>query len=95
MPLDAIDYFVAEIIYGGRVTDDFDRRLLRTQLQDFISLESIEKPRVKAGGLQEYLAFAEALPAYDQPGIFGLNENAQKTYLIKLSAETMASILQL
>ena len=41
IPYDAIEYFVGEIIYGGRVTDEFDRRLLKTQLLEYISFESI------------------------------------------------------
>ena len=40
IPYDAIEYFVGEIIYGGRVTDEFDRRL-KTQLLEYISFESI------------------------------------------------------
>ena len=49
IPYDAIEYFVGQIIYGGRVTDDFDRRMLKTQLYDFVSFESIEKPEIKPG----------------------------------------------
>ena len=46
IPFEAIEYFVGEIVYGGRVTDEFDRRLLKTMLYDFISPDSIDKPRV-------------------------------------------------
>ena len=73
VPYDAIEYFVGEIIFGGRVTDEFDRRLLKTQLLDYISFESVEKPRVKPDNPGAYFEYAESLPDYDDPSRFGLN----------------------
>lgn len=36
-PWDALKYVIGEITYGGRVTDDIDRRLLKTILSKFIN----------------------------------------------------------
>lgn len=36
-PWDALNYVIGEITYGGRVTDDFDRRCLLTILSKFIN----------------------------------------------------------
>lgn len=83
IPFEAIEYFVGEIIYGGRVTDEFDRRLLKTQLYDYISFDSIEKPQVKPGEPIVYNDYVDRLKDYDDPNMFGLNDNAQKTYMMK------------
>ena len=34
-PWDALKYLIAGINYGGHVTDDWDRRLLMTYINDF------------------------------------------------------------
>ena len=34
-PWDAMKYLVAGIVYGGHVTDDWDRRLLTTYISEF------------------------------------------------------------
>ena len=94
-PWDAIDYFVGEIVYGGRVTDDFDRRLLKTLLRDFISPESLEKPRVKPGPPEDYRDYVYELSEDDPPSLFGMNANAQTTYLYKMAKESIDSILLL
>lgn len=42
-----------------------------------------------------YQQYIDNLSESDDPNIFGLNENAQKTYLMKITSETLESILTL
>lgn len=41
IPWDAIVYVVGEITYGGRVTDDWDRRCLLTVLSKYLNEEAL------------------------------------------------------
>lgn len=42
VPYDDLRYLVGEIMYGGHITDDWDRRLCRTYLEEFIKPEMLE-----------------------------------------------------
>jgi len=35
LPWDTLRYLIGEAMYGGRVTDDFDRRILNTYLKEY------------------------------------------------------------
>ncbi|NXY12857.1 DYH7 protein, partial [Atrichornis clamosus] len=86
VPFEAVSYLTGECNYGGRVTDDWDRRLLLTMLDDFYNPDIIENPRYTfspsgnyyappKGTYEEYIQFIKNLPFTQQPEIFGLHEN--------------------
>uniref|UniRef100_A0A8C9MKD6 Dynein axonemal heavy chain 12 n=1 Tax=Serinus canaria TaxID=9135 RepID=A0A8C9MKD6_SERCA len=86
VPFEAVSYLTGECNYGGRVTDDWDRRLLLTMLDDFYNPDIIENPRYTfspsgnyyappKGTYEEYIEFIKNLPFTQHPEVFGLHEN--------------------
>ncbi len=83
----SILFVTGEIIYGGWVTDNHDRKTLNIILNSFINSEVVEVDNYKfsysgiyhsieADKMEEVLAYVESLPNIDAPEIFGMNENA-------------------
>ncbi|KAG7262166.1 hypothetical protein CRUP_003828 [Coryphaenoides rupestris] len=66
VPFEAITYLTGECNYGGRVTDDWDRRLLMTLLADFYNRDIVTVPRY---------AFSPSGKYFAPPEIFGMHEN--------------------
>ena len=52
MPWDDLRYLFGEIMYGGHITDDWDRRLCRTYLGEYIRAEMLEGEVLLAPGFQ-------------------------------------------
>ncbi|XP_061590831.1 dynein axonemal heavy chain 12 [Cololabis saira] len=86
VPLDAITYLTGQCNYGGRVTDDWDRRLLMTILADFYNKDIIETfryPLSPSGkyfvppksSYEDYILFIQNLPSSQHPEVFGMHEN--------------------
>ncbi|XP_061837093.1 dynein axonemal heavy chain 12-like [Nerophis lumbriciformis] len=86
VPFEAITYLTGECNYGGRVTDNWDRRLLNTMLADFYNKDVVDKPSYPfspsgdyvtppKSTYGEYLRFIKELPISQHPEIFGMNEN--------------------
>lgn len=63
-PWDAMRYLIAEVTYGGRVTDDWDRRLLNVYAADFFNQKVVteEKHRLGDPNLNEYIIPEELSP---------------------------------
>ncbi|XP_030623788.1 dynein heavy chain 12, axonemal [Chanos chanos] len=86
VPFEAITYLTGECNYGGRVTDDWDRRLLMTMLADFYNKDVIENTRYyfSPSGkyyappksiYEDYVKFIRDLPSIQHPEVFGMHEN--------------------
>eukprot|EP00963_Diacronema_lutheri_P008805 scaffold776_cov347-Pavlova_lutheri.AAC.3 len=89
VPFEVIQFLCGEINYGGRVTDEKDRRLLRSLLRKFINPNILE-PGYFFGDAEvysipdcntekEYREHIKSLPPVSSPDIFGLHENADVT----------------
>lgn len=81
---------LGEVMYGGRVTDDFDKRLLITYCQVWFS-EHLLAPGFEfyrgykvpiTKNLSHYVDYINNLPVNDTPEVFGLHPNADITYQI-------------
>ena len=91
VPWDAMTYLIGEVYYGGRVTDRWDERTLRTVLKRFFVAESLQPGfKYSESGIyypashntiDEYLEYIETFPFSDDPDIFGLHENANTAYM--------------
>lgn len=92
-PWESLKYLIAGVCYGGHVTDDWDRRLLMTYVQQYINDESLTVPFYKLsslttyyvprdGSLESYRDFITMLPNTDRPEAFGQHPNADITSLI-------------
>ncbi|KXZ49009.1 hypothetical protein GPECTOR_23g1 [Gonium pectorale] len=93
VPFEALQYSIGECNYGGRVTDDKDRRLLMTALQRIYRPEALAHGgeghfALSASGLyyippegplSSYTAYVSTLPTFPMPEAFGLHENADIT----------------
>ncbi|XP_011917766.1 PREDICTED: dynein heavy chain 3, axonemal [Cercocebus atys] len=89
VPFDALTYLTGECNYGGRVTDDKDRRLLLSLLsmfyckeieEDYYSLAPGDTYYIPPhGSYQSYIDYLRSLPITAHPEVFGLHENADIT----------------
>ena len=86
VPFKAITYLTSDCIYGGRVTDDWDRRTLTAILSDIYSSKMTDDENFKINDLDEYpIAYYEEydpyeehflnLPENESPEILGLHKN--------------------
>lgn len=91
VPFEALLFVTGEINYGGRVTDDWDRRCLLTILQKFYNPSMLEG-RYKFSdspdyyipeyqSIDNYRGYIDSLPIEDSTMVFGMHDNANITYL--------------
>ncbi|XP_072356695.1 dynein axonemal heavy chain 8-like [Scyliorhinus torazame] len=95
-----IRYMLGEVQYGGRVTDDYDKRLLNCFCKVWFSEKMFEAKFnfytdyiiPLCANVDAYLEFIQTLPAIDTPQVFGLHPNADITYQSNTAADILNTI---
>ena len=107
VPMEALVYCTGEANYGGRVTDDKDRRCLNSILRNFYNDDALSVGyQFQASGVgaenyalpeaetyDEYVAALRGLPMQSSPEVFGLHTNAAITKDLKETRELFGAIL--
>ncbi|XP_050432698.1 dynein axonemal heavy chain 5 [Adelges cooleyi] len=96
-----ICYMLGEVQYGGRVTDDFDKRLLITFTQVWFcdvllrpGFEFYRGYKVPSNrNIQGCTDYINSLPVTDSPEVFGLHSNADITHQINTAKGILDTIL--
>ncbi|TMS18883.1 Dynein heavy chain 1, axonemal [Larimichthys crocea] len=105
-PYKVLKYTAGEINYGGRVTDDWDRRCLLSVLEDFYSPSVLIDDHVYSSSgvyrqidtsldIKGYLAYIRGLPINDTPEIFGLHDNANISFAQNEAFSLLGAVIRL
>jgi len=104
LPLEALTYCVGQCNYGGRVTDDWDRRCLMSLLSIYFNDTIVGSDDYKfspsgtyfappKGDFESYKTYIKSLPAIPHPEVFGMHANADISKDQKETNELFNSIL--
>lgn len=101
IPWGSLRYLIGEAMYGGRVTDSFDRRILITYLEEymgdflfdyyqefFFAKDGFEYKVPEPGPIESYTGTIDTLPLDNSPLVFGLHSNAE----IRYNSDTVKNI---
>lgn len=105
-PWESLKYLIAAVCYGGHVTDDWDRRLLMTYVQQYFTDDVLDIPNYRLsslatyyvprdGTLESYHDCIAVLPTVDRPEAFGQHPNADITCLIMEARSMFETLLSL
>lgn len=103
VPWDDLRYLFGEIMYGGHITDDWDRKLCRTYLQEYMQPDQLEAelqlapgyvvpPNMDYKGYHQYID--ENLPP-ESPYLYGLHPNAEIGVLTQTSENLFKTLLEM
>lgn len=95
-----VRYMLGEVQYGGRVTDDFDKRLLNTFAKVWFfnrmfdeSFEFYSGYKIlKFKNQEEYLDPIDGMAEVDPPQVYGLHSNANITYETNMASDILNTI---
>eukprot|EP00921_Rhytidocystis_pertsovi_P005887 GHVQ01010065.1.p1 GENE.GHVQ01010065.1~~GHVQ01010065.1.p1 ORF type:complete len:574 (+),score=68.39 GHVQ01010065.1:316-2037(+) len=105
VPHKVLNFLGAQINYGGRVTDDKDKRLISCILKTYITDEVIQQGSAykfsssgkyycpNATRQEEFVEYIETLPHIPSPEVFGLHENANITFAQTETTHLLEGIL--
>ncbi|CAL4184699.1 unnamed protein product, partial [Meganyctiphanes norvegica] len=103
VPWEDLRYLFGEIMYGGHITDDWDRRLCRTYLEEFLHPDQLDgelllapgfptPPNLDYNGYHQYID--QVLPP-ESPYLYGLHPNAEIGFLSVTSEHLFKTVFEL
>eukprot|EP00163_Fabomonas_tropica_P009916 TRINITY_DN1985_c0_g1_i1.p1 TRINITY_DN1985_c0_g1~~TRINITY_DN1985_c0_g1_i1.p1 ORF type:complete len:4225 (-),score=1474.45 TRINITY_DN1985_c0_g1_i1:598-13272(-) len=99
VPWEDIRFMVADIIYGGHISDDFDRRLCRTYVNQFLREELMDGIELCPEFMSptnvshdRYVSYVEQNMPSEGPVSFGLPSNADMNYRTKQADDLFTAI---
>eukprot|EP00466_Bigelowiella_natans_P015986 jgi/Bigna1/46472/estExt_Genewise1.C_40322 len=105
IPYKVLNYLTYDINYGGRVTDDKDRRTIACILEDFIAPNTLTEGHSFSssglyksppdGDLEHYMTTISELPLLPKPEAFGMHSNAEITSAQSATTSLFRTILEL
>jgi len=105
LPFKVIRVLVTDVNYGGRVTDDWDRRFMSSMIDIFQHPDMFDNEyafsasgcykSVEANKIDDYLEAIEQFPDDAAPEAFGFHSNAEITCATDQANQMLASILAL
>ncbi|TPX59753.1 hypothetical protein SpCBS45565_g07659 [Spizellomyces sp. 'palustris'] len=105
VPFKVLKYTVGEINYGGRVTDDWDRRLIMNILEDYCNVKVLEDGyrfsssdlyySIPADNYNAYRNYIRGLPIEETTEVFSMHENANITFAQKETFTLFDTLLAL
>ncbi|CAH1099407.1 unnamed protein product, partial [Psylliodes chrysocephalus] len=109
LPWNSLKYLIGEVMYGGRVIDEFDRRIVKTYMNEymgdflfdtfqpfhFFRDNTVDYTIPPDGNKDEYIQFIEELPLSNSPEVFGLHPNAEIGYYTQATKEMWSILIEL
>ncbi|MBN3325639.1 DYH1B protein, partial [Atractosteus spatula] len=106
VPWPALRYLTGEVVYGGRVTDPWDRRCLLSILHNFYkpsvlqqghtySSDGVYRPISGEPSLSDCRVYIESLSDKDAPGVFGMDRNAENFFLQSQAQQLVNTIISM
>ncbi|XP_030371764.1 dynein heavy chain 10, axonemal [Scaptodrosophila lebanonensis] len=111
IPWNSLKYLIGEVMYGGRVIDDFDRRITNCYMSEymgdflfdtfqtfhFYEDENVDYclPEEETILKEDYIAHIDKLPLVNKPDVFGLHPNAEIGYYTMAARSIWNSLIEL
>ncbi|KAL0819776.1 hypothetical protein ABMA28_007817 [Loxostege sticticalis] len=103
VPWEDLRYLFGEIMYGGHITDDWDRRLCRTFLLEYMQAELVDGECQLAPGFisppnSDYVGYHGYIDDYlpeETPYLYGLHPNAEIGYLTTVSERLFKVVFEM
>ncbi|CAE7576270.1 DNAH6 [Symbiodinium sp. CCMP2592] len=108
IPWDRLLFVIGHINYGGRVTDDNDRKCLLAILEKYVTPKILESgytfsesgtyrcpDNSDTADIESWRKFVASFPLAEQPEVFGMHDNANISFMSQESEKVLNTVLSI